>query len=211
MPERAVLRLLLRAHRRVGGRLARAPCRPTTSTSCCCTAPTRWSSPRRWRARSTSSRPRARCARSASRTRRPRQIELLKQVRAPAHRGQPAAAVDHARADHRAGRLGEHGRARTSRSPSTAAGSSTTAACNDITIQAWSPFQAGFFTGVFLGSPDYPELNAVIDRLAAQYDVPADRDRDRLDHPAPRADAGGARHHEPGARARAPRWARTSR
>ena len=43
---------------------------------------------------------------------------------------------------------------------------------NDITIQAWSPFQAGFFTGVFLGSPDYPELNAVIDRLAAQYDVP---------------------------------------
>jgi predicted oxidoreductase len=43
---------------------------------------------------------------------------------------------------------------------------------HDITIQAWSPFQAGFFTGVFLGSPDYPELNAVIDRLAAQYDVP---------------------------------------
>ena len=37
---------------------------------------------------------------------------------------------------------------------------------NDITVQAWSPFQAGFFTGVFLGSPDYPELNAVIDRLA---------------------------------------------
>ncbi|MFD6328667.1 aldo/keto reductase family oxidoreductase [Streptomyces niveus] len=44
---------------------------------------------------------------------------------------------------------------------------------HDITIQAWSPFQAGFFTGVFLDSPDYPELNAVIDRLAAQYDVPA--------------------------------------
>ncbi|MCA1223157.1 aldo/keto reductase [Streptomyces sp. 8L] len=44
---------------------------------------------------------------------------------------------------------------------------------NDITIQAWSPFQAGFFTGVFLGSPDYPELNEVIDRLAGKYDVPA--------------------------------------
>jgi len=44
---------------------------------------------------------------------------------------------------------------------------------NDITVQAWSPFQAGFFTGVFLGSPDYPELNAVIDRLASAYDVPA--------------------------------------
>jgi predicted oxidoreductase len=44
---------------------------------------------------------------------------------------------------------------------------------NDITVQAWSPFQAGFFNGTFLGSPDYPELNAVIDRLAAQYEVPA--------------------------------------
>jgi predicted oxidoreductase len=43
---------------------------------------------------------------------------------------------------------------------------------NDITVQAWSPFQAGFFTGVFLGSAEYPELNAVIDRLAAQYAVP---------------------------------------
>ncbi|MCU1411163.1 MAG: aldo/keto reductase [Rhodoglobus sp.] len=44
---------------------------------------------------------------------------------------------------------------------------------NDITVQAWSPFQAGFFTGVFLDSPEYPELNAVIDRLAAQYGVPS--------------------------------------
>jgi predicted oxidoreductase len=45
---------------------------------------------------------------------------------------------------------------------------------HDITIQAWSPFQAGFFTGVFLGHPDFPELNAVIDRLAATYEVPAE-------------------------------------
>jgi predicted oxidoreductase len=45
---------------------------------------------------------------------------------------------------------------------------------HDITVQAWSPFQAGFFTGVFLGNPDFPELNAVIDRLAAKYDVPAE-------------------------------------
>lgn len=44
---------------------------------------------------------------------------------------------------------------------------------HDITVQAWSPFQGGFFTGTFLGSPDYPELNEVIDRLAAKYDVPA--------------------------------------
>src|SRR6476659_9408730 len=42
---------------------------------------------------------------------------------------------------------------------------------NQITVQAWSPFQAGFFTGVFLDSPDYPELNAVLDRLAKSYDV----------------------------------------
>ena len=43
-----------------------------------------------------------------------------------------------------------------------------------IALQAWSPFQAGFFDGPFLGSPDYPELNAVVDRLAAQYGVPAE-------------------------------------
>lgn len=42
---------------------------------------------------------------------------------------------------------------------------------NDITVQAWSPFQVGFFTGVFLGSDDYPELNAVIERLATRYGV----------------------------------------
>ncbi|WP_341974024.1 aldo/keto reductase [Microbacterium sp. LWO13-1.2] len=42
---------------------------------------------------------------------------------------------------------------------------------NGITIQAWSPFQGGFFTGVFLGNPEYAELNAVIDRLAASYSV----------------------------------------
>lgn len=43
---------------------------------------------------------------------------------------------------------------------------------NDITIQAWSPMQAGFFTGTFLGNPEYAALNKVIDALAATYDVP---------------------------------------
>ena len=38
-------------------------------------------------------------------------------------------------------------------------------------MQAWSPFQAGFFNGVFLDNPEYPELNQVIDRLAKKYDV----------------------------------------
>ncbi|MEU4454524.1 aldo/keto reductase [Nocardioides sp. NPDC023903] len=42
---------------------------------------------------------------------------------------------------------------------------------NGITLQAWSPFQKGFQDGVFLGSPDYPELNAELERLATKYDV----------------------------------------
>ncbi|WP_372968702.1 aldo/keto reductase family oxidoreductase [Microbacterium sp.] len=42
---------------------------------------------------------------------------------------------------------------------------------NGITVQAWSPFQGGFFTGVFLGNPEYAALNEVIDRLAASYAV----------------------------------------
>ncbi|HEU5128385.1 MAG TPA: aldo/keto reductase [Glycomyces sp.] len=43
---------------------------------------------------------------------------------------------------------------------------------HDITVQAWSPFQAGFFDGTFLDADRFPELNAVIDRLAAKYGVP---------------------------------------
>ena len=42
---------------------------------------------------------------------------------------------------------------------------------HDITIQPWSPFQYGFFEGVFLGSDKFPELNAVIDKIAAKYQV----------------------------------------
>lgn len=40
---------------------------------------------------------------------------------------------------------------------------------NDITIQAWSPFQKANWTGCFLGSEEYPELNAVLDELAQKY------------------------------------------
>lgn len=44
---------------------------------------------------------------------------------------------------------------------------------NDITLQAWSPFQKAFFDGVFLGDREnFAELNDVIDELAAAYDVP---------------------------------------
>ncbi|MCI1746736.1 MAG: aldo/keto reductase [Acidipropionibacterium sp.] len=42
---------------------------------------------------------------------------------------------------------------------------------NRITLQAWSPFQKGFQDGVFLGSPDYPELNAMLESLAEKYGV----------------------------------------
>ncbi len=42
---------------------------------------------------------------------------------------------------------------------------------NKITPQIWSPFQKGFQDGVFFDSPDYPELNAELNRLAAKYEV----------------------------------------
>ena len=42
---------------------------------------------------------------------------------------------------------------------------------NDITIQPWSPFQHGFFKGVFLGNPKFPKLNAKIDEIAKKYGV----------------------------------------
>ncbi len=37
---------------------------------------------------------------------------------------------------------------------------------NDITIQPWSPFQYGFFEGVFLNNDKFPELNKKIDEIA---------------------------------------------
>jgi len=42
---------------------------------------------------------------------------------------------------------------------------------NDITIQPWSPFQYGFFEGVFLGNDKFPELNQKIDEIAGKYEV----------------------------------------
>jgi predicted oxidoreductase len=41
----------------------------------------------------------------------------------------------------------------------------------NITIQPWSPFQCGFFEGVFLGNKKFPELNAKIDEIAGKYSV----------------------------------------
>lgn len=41
----------------------------------------------------------------------------------------------------------------------------------NVTVQAWSPFQYGLFEGAFLDSPKFPELNAVIDRIAGERGV----------------------------------------
>ncbi len=41
-----------------------------------------------------------------------------------------------------------------------------------MTLQAWSPFQKGFFDGVFIGDRvDHPELNDVLDELAETHGV----------------------------------------
>lgn len=40
-----------------------------------------------------------------------------------------------------------------------------------ITIQPWSPFQYGFFEGVFVDNPKFPELAKVMTTLAAEYGI----------------------------------------
>jgi len=42
---------------------------------------------------------------------------------------------------------------------------------HDITIQPWSPFQYGFFEGVFLDNDKFPELNLAVDSLAEEKGV----------------------------------------
>lgn len=42
---------------------------------------------------------------------------------------------------------------------------------NDITIQTWSPFQYGFFEGVFIGNPKFEKLNQVLNEIAEKYDT----------------------------------------
>ncbi|MCI1986252.1 MAG: aldo/keto reductase [Lactobacillus sp.] len=38
-----------------------------------------------------------------------------------------------------------------------------------MTIQAWSPYQYGFFEGVFIDNPKFPKLNAALQTLAEKY------------------------------------------
>ena len=40
-----------------------------------------------------------------------------------------------------------------------------------ITVQAWSPFQYGFFKGPFIGSAEFPKLNEVLDALSEKHGV----------------------------------------
>jgi len=42
----------------------------------------------------------------------------------------------------------------------------------DITIQAWSPFQYGFFDGAFLDNDQFPELNKRINEISEAKGVP---------------------------------------
>lgn len=42
---------------------------------------------------------------------------------------------------------------------------------NNITIQAWSPFQYGFFEGVFIGNSKFPQLNKTMEEIADRYGV----------------------------------------
>lgn len=43
---------------------------------------------------------------------------------------------------------------------------------NDITVQAWSPFQYGFFEGNFVGNREkFAKLNSTLDELAEKYQV----------------------------------------
>jgi predicted oxidoreductase len=41
----------------------------------------------------------------------------------------------------------------------------------NITIQAWSPFQFGFFKGNFVDNPDFSELNKTLGEIAEKYSV----------------------------------------
>lgn len=42
---------------------------------------------------------------------------------------------------------------------------------HDITIQAWSPYQFGFFEGVFIDNPKFPELNAKLEEIGNKYGI----------------------------------------
>lgn len=42
---------------------------------------------------------------------------------------------------------------------------------HDITVQAWSPLQYGFFKGCFVDDPEFPELNEALEQVGEKYGV----------------------------------------
>ena len=42
---------------------------------------------------------------------------------------------------------------------------------HDVTIQAWSPYQFGFFEGVFVDNPKFPELNVKLEEIGNKYGI----------------------------------------
>ncbi|MFD2252945.1 aldo/keto reductase family oxidoreductase [Lactococcus formosensis subsp. bovis] len=42
---------------------------------------------------------------------------------------------------------------------------------NKMTIQAWSPFQHGYFDGPFVGNDKFPELNKKLEKYAEKYNL----------------------------------------
>ncbi|MFK4973982.1 aldo/keto reductase [Lactococcus garvieae] len=42
---------------------------------------------------------------------------------------------------------------------------------NKMTIQAWSPFQHGYFDGPFVGNDKFPELNKTLEEYAEKYNL----------------------------------------
>lgn len=42
---------------------------------------------------------------------------------------------------------------------------------HDITVQAWSPYQYGYFDGTFVDNPAFEELNDVLGNIATKYGV----------------------------------------
>lgn len=42
---------------------------------------------------------------------------------------------------------------------------------HDMTIQAWSPYQYGFFEGVFIGNEKFPELNQKLNEMVEKYNT----------------------------------------
>lgn len=42
---------------------------------------------------------------------------------------------------------------------------------NNITLQAWSPFQYGLIEGTFLNNPDFPEINGALNEMAEEKGI----------------------------------------